>query len=88
MWLTERGCVMMEMPERFATSPVKMLTAQNLAEELKWSRTYVYNMVTVGTLVPQRVTRDGRFLFEPDYWTWAKKHVEQIANRMSYLGVE
>lgn len=79
---------MMEMPERFATSPVKLVTAQNIAEELDWSRTYVYNLVSNGTLVPQRITRDGRFLFEPSYWDWAKANVPTIAKRLSDLRVE
>lgn len=78
----------MQMPERFQTSPVRLLTAQNIADETKWSRTQVYNFITNGTLVPQRITLEGRLLFEPSYWAWAKEHVPQIAKRMSELRVE
>lgn len=76
------------MESRFRTSDVPMLTAQNIATELRWSRTYIYNRIGDGTLVPQRVTRDGRFLFEPEYWEWAKGNVPLVSKRMSDLRVE
>jgi len=78
----------MEMPSRYQTSETPLLTVQYMADELKWSRTYVYNFIKDGLLVPQRVTWDERFLFEPEYWEWAKVNVPIVAKRMSDLRVE
>ena len=78
----------MEMPMKYQTSQVPLLTAQNIAHYLNYSRMYIYNKIADGTLVPQRLTVDGRFLFEPEYWEWAQTHVPFVVKRLSELRVE
>jgi hypothetical protein len=78
----------LELPKEFITSPVLLLTATDIADDLQFSREWVYKLKAKGIIVPQRLTAGGLSLFEPEYWEWAKTNVPTIDQRMSDLALE
>lgn len=77
----------MNLPQEFTTSPIPLWTIADIAEELQYSREWIYTLESRGIIVPQRKSLRGRSLFEPEYLAWAKVNVPIIAKRMSDLGL-